>query len=172
MRYHYAALENVLQLAGFTTYLVEAPGNVDLPYLLIEPQSADGIEQAVCGTNVHLEISFRLKAVAALPGVAMDQLTRAQKILSPTGQPEPLDGVPDRVVDVQWRRHETDTFDQQVTVPGSTRHLALSIDTYRMVSTPKSRPAPSPTLTDVDPGAVTIAGPPTLASLSPDVVPL
>ncbi|WP_344251023.1 hypothetical protein, partial [Isoptericola hypogeus] len=118
MRYHYAALENVLQLAGFTTYLVEAPGDVELPYLLIEPQSADGIEQAVCGTNVHLEISFRLKAVAGLPGVAMDQLGRAKAILSPTGPPEPLDGVPDRAVDVQWRRHETDTFDQQVTVPG------------------------------------------------------
>lgn len=156
MRYHYAALENVLQLAGFTTYLVEAPGNVGLPYVLIEPQSADGIEQAVCGTNDHLEFGFRLKAVAALPGVAMDQLTRAQQILSPTGLPEPLDGVPGRAVDVQWRRHETDTFDQQVTVPGSTRHLALSVDTYRMVSSPTAGGPPAPTLTAVTPDAVRI----------------
>lgn len=156
MRYHYAALENVLQLGGFTTYLVEAPGNVDLPYLLIEPQSADGIEQAICGSNVHLEITFRLKAVAALPGVAMDQLSRAQQILSPAGEAEPLDGVPGRLVEVQWRRHETDTFDQQVTVPGSTRHLALSVDTYRMVSSPTAGQPPAPTLTSVTPDAVRI----------------
>lgn len=136
MRDHFEALTDRLTAAGHLVFLVEAPGDPKLPYLLIEPVSWAGWEQAVCGRQDHLDVQVRVKAVAALPGVAMDRLTRAQGVLSPDGLPErlPVEG---RDAWTSWVRHEADYFDQQVIVPGSNNtHLALSVDTYRLASAP------------------------------------
>lgn len=107
-----------------------------LPYLLIEPQVAvPQFESSLDGEDGELDFRVRLKAVAANTTAALVVLRNARVRLVNGGRRGVLP-VAGRACEIEYERHETDFIDTQTALPSTTRSVALSIDTYRLISQP------------------------------------
>ena len=125
-------------LAGVATVYVVAVSEATpaLPYLLIEPgPGASGPDISLCDESANLDLSIRLKAVAASPTAALRVIENAKARLSPLAAWMPLI-VAGRNAELRWLRHEADYTDTQVALVATNRLVSLSVDSYRLVSTP------------------------------------
>jgi hypothetical protein len=132
-----AALAGVAS-GGVHLLQVATPGGElpKLPYLLIEPQvGVPRFEPSLDGEDGELDFRVRLKAVAANSTSSLIVLRNARARLVNGGRRGALP-VAGRTCEIEYERHETDFIDTQTALPSTTRSVALSIDTYRLISQP------------------------------------
>lgn len=130
-----AHLKAVRDLLGANAYLTHAPLSATLPFYVVELVGWDRGEVPVSATSSDLDLTFRVKAAGATPDAAMNRADAARTLLVPNGVHGGLT-VPGRSVTVQFLRHEADYVDRDTTLPGTNTHTAVSVDSYRLVSTP------------------------------------
>lgn len=107
-----------------------------LPYLLIEPQTANPyVEPTLVFEDGEWDIPVRVKAVGATPTSCLVALRNARTVLTPAGRLGVLHAT-GRVVEVEYVRHETDFIDTQTMIPNTAQPVSLAIDTYRLTSQP------------------------------------
>lgn len=138
---HYDAVVSALSsMALGETFLIEAVGKGEqpppMPYWLVEPGTGDaGPDMPVCSETESLDLTFRVKAVAGTPRAAMISSRNARRALCPMGRVSSL-AVPGRSVTLLHVRHEADYVENVAVTPSLNRAMALSVDTYRLVSSP------------------------------------
>jgi hypothetical protein len=106
-----------------------------LPWIVVEVvgMDEDG-DLPSCGLREDVDITVRVKSVAARPLGAVHVSDQARAALQPGDSPTRLP-LPGRSAVVWRERHEADFVDRDVTLAGGI-HPAVSVDTYRLRSTP------------------------------------
>lgn len=137
MRAHIDAFMAALSSLGYQRYFVDVPSEPTLPYFLVEmaTPSGDGDDLPLCGTAQNVEMTVRLKSIAAVPLGSLSLSGMARDTLTPTRRTEPLT-VPSRLAWVSYVRHEADFVTRQVVLAETNRVVSVSVDTYRIQSTP------------------------------------
>lgn len=134
---HVKAVQALLTATGYgTAHLVFVAEKPTYPYWVIEPQYATaGPELPLCGTSDDLDLTFRVKSVALSSDSALTVSGFACTAIAPMGHHRRL-AVPGRSIQVWHERHEADYVETQVMNPDLDRPVAISVDTYRLISTP------------------------------------
>lgn len=134
---HVKAVQELLTATGYgPAHLVFVADKPTYPYWVIEPQFASAhADMPVCGASDDLDLTFRVKSVATSSDSALTVSGFARTAIAPMGHQRRLT-VPGRSVQVWHVRHEADYVETQVMNPDLDRPVAISVDTYRLVSTP------------------------------------
>lgn len=134
---HVKAVQALLTATGYgTAHLVFVAEKPTYPYWVLEPQFASAhVEMPVCGLTDDLDLTFRVKSVALSSDSALTVAGFAQTAIAPMGHQRRI-AVPGRSVRVWHERREADYVETQVMNPDLDRPVAISVDTYRLVSTP------------------------------------
>jgi len=103
--------------------------------VLTAPAWGSPEEQQLAGGDQTLDIDVRVKAVTGtVDGVAI-MLRDIRALLSPSLLPHrlPTDGWETWI---RWERSEFVDVDESTTLPGTNRHPAFGVETYRLTSEP------------------------------------
>lgn len=101
-----------------------------LPYLLVEPVNMDPFFEASLRSDDGAEVvRVRLKGVGANPTSALIVLRNARTALV-GGKKYGTLTVNGGSASVQYVRHEADFGDPQTLIPGTTKPMCLSVDSY------------------------------------------
>ena len=120
---------------GRGAHLVDAGSSAGLRYYLVEPAGARrGADVPLSDATTAWDGLVRVKAVSASPAGAMVDLAAARGVLVPGGVVGLVD-VADRRVTLVFVRHEAD-YTEDVVVAATNHRLAMSVDSYRLVSVP------------------------------------
>lgn len=103
-----------------------------LPYLLVEPVNMDPFFEASLNADDGAEVErVRLKGVGANPTSALIVLRNARTALV-GGKKYGTLTVTGRQIPIQYLRHEADLGDPQTLVPGTTKPMCMSVDSYKI----------------------------------------
>lgn len=136
MRAHLDAVTAALNAALTPqAYHGQAPASASYPYLVVELAWSHPGEQLLDGAAPDLTLTVNVKGVGLTAASALEMLDLARAVLTPGGYASSLT-VTGRVAEVRWLRHEADYIDTQWTDPATNTHPCVSLDAYRVSSTP------------------------------------
>lgn len=138
MRHELNALTAAVAITEAPAHVIAAPANALPPYYVIEPLSpADVLLDRPLGpADPAVVLEVRVKAVGGSPDTAANLRRLAMTKLSPEAAPTPLTGVPGRYVEVSHQRFESSYADDSVTLPQTSRHPIVVVDSYVLDSQP------------------------------------
>lgn len=123
----------VASATGKSAYTLSVPASPVYPYLIVAPAFGAPDEASLEGAH-GFDLTVTVRAVATTPDAAMILADAARAALGrSTPVPVAVDGWH---AEVSWSRHEADYLDRDVTIPATSTHPALSVDSYRLQATP------------------------------------
>ena len=128
---HLKAVQALLEPLGYPTHRDVSPDAAP-PYLVLSaPGWGDAAEASVCASRESADVSLRVMATAGTTDGVRIMHTNVRRLLD-RSHPR-LEG---RHLTVLWERSEFVDVDRDVTIPGTNRHPAWGVETYRLVSEP------------------------------------
>ncbi len=125
------AMQTVLTAVGRgPAHLIEAPDGSTRHYI-VAPVGGDRGDMPISDTSQAWDLLVRVKAASRSSVGALSDVSAAREALCPGGRPGSLT-VDGRAVALVFVRHEADYVDD-ITVGDV---MAVSVDSYRLVSTP------------------------------------
>lgn len=122
----------------WSTYLVQAPSTAPGEYLIWSSRSVgDGGELPICADTANIDTTVRLLARGRASESALIMLDRVHDTLAPGLLPAPLI-VAGRVAAIRWVRSEFVDVDRDVPVTGTNQYPTYGVDTYHLISQPRS----------------------------------
>ena len=132
MKAHLDAMETKIGGTVPVDLWASEPGRIP-PWIILEaPAWGSDPDVMLCGGMVRMETDVRVKAVAGTTGGVAIILANARAAL-----PGVLT-VSGRKASLEWLRSEFVALDTSATIPGTSRHPAYGVDTYRLTSVPTS----------------------------------
>ncbi len=135
MRESLLAVQDALAAIGVVAHLLDAGYEPRPPYYVVAPATYGRPQVSLRDTTSDAEFPCRVTSVAGTTGGALDMAQRARDTLSPGYGARRLVGH-GRVVESKFSRHEVSGVDDSVTIPGTGRHPAYSVDTFDIVGRP------------------------------------
>lgn len=130
MKAHLDAMKAKLGGAALVDLWASEPGRTPPWFILEAPAWGSDPDVLLCGTQFQMVTDVRVKAVAGTTGGVAIMLANARAAL-----PGALT-VTGRKASLEWLRSEFIDLDTSATIPGTSRHPAYGVDTYRLTSVP------------------------------------